>query len=200
MRTGNALFGAPEGGLLAAAISQIGTELYGIPPQAIGLDSDGFSFGDSMFQKAQNLAFQAMAGGKLIIGAGCVEATMALSPIQLVVDDELMAIARRWVRGIVVDDETLAVDAIDRVGPRGDFLADDLTIAYLRSGELLDTELFERGSREAWEAKGGRTLEQRAADTARRILAEHEVPPLPAEVERELDAIVARADRVLARA
>ena len=199
MRTGNALFGAPEVGLLVAAISQIGTEVYGLPSQAIGLDSDGFSFGDTMFQKAQNLAFQAMAGGKLIIGAGNVEATMALSPTQLVVDDELMAIARRWVRGITVSDETLAVDALARVGPRGDFMSDDLTIAYLRSGELIDPELFERGSRETWESKGGRTLEERARDKARAIIASHQVDPLPDEVVREIDTIVARADGALAR-
>jgi trimethylamine--corrinoid protein Co-methyltransferase len=198
MRTGSALFGAPEVGLLVAAISQLGSELYGFPAEAIGLDSDGFEVGQSLFQKAQNMALQVMAGGKLIIGAGQVEGTMALSPVQLVIDDELMAIARRWAQGISVDDESLALDLLDEVGPRGDFLAEEHTIEHLRAGAVLETHFFERVPREMWEARGAPTIEQKAQAKAQEILASHEVPPLPDEVLRELGAVVARADRELA--
>lgn len=137
MRTGAAVFAAPETALLVAAISQLGTERYGLPTQAIGLDSDGFSMGQTMFQKAQMLAFQILAGGRHVVGAGSVESCMALSPLQLVIDDELMAIARRWRHGIEVSDATLALGAIDRVGPRGSFLDDDHTLDNLRTGELM---------------------------------------------------------------
>ena len=147
-------FAAPETALLVAAISQLSREVYGLPAQAIGLDADGFSLSQIMFQKAQNCLMQAMAGGKLIIGAGSVEGRMALSPRMLVVDDQIVAIARRWVRGFEVNDETLALDVLERVGPRGDFLADDHTVDHLYSGELLpssspSTEAARRGRRAA---------------------------------------------------
>ena len=195
LRTGNARFGAPEVGLLVAAISQVGREVLGIAPQAIGLDVDGFSLGDVMFQKAQNLAFETMAGGRLLIGAGCVGATMALDPAVLVIDNELVGVARRWARGIPVDEETLAIDAIGRAGPRGDFMADDTTIEHLRDGTILEIGLFEAGTRERWQAAGSADIRARAAATADAILASHEVPPLPDEVVRELDRIVAAAER-----
>jgi trimethylamine--corrinoid protein Co-methyltransferase len=197
LRTGNARFGAPEVGLLVAGISQIGRELYGFPPQAIGLDADGFSLGDIMFQKAQNMAFQTMAGGKLLIGPGCVDATMALDPAILVIDDQLVEVARSWARGVPLDDESLAVEAIIGVGPRGDFMADDLTIEHLRDGTILDVGLFEAGMREQWEAAGSKDIRQRAAEKGRAILDRHEVPPLPDDVVRELDAIVAAAGKAL---
>jgi trimethylamine--corrinoid protein Co-methyltransferase len=196
MRTGAALFGAPETGLLVAAICQLGTELYGLPAQAIGLDSDGFSAGQTMLQKAQMLALQVLAGGRHVVGAGSVESCMALSPLQLVIDDELMAIARRWIRGIVVDEDRLAVDAIDRVGPRGSFLMDDHTLDHLRDGELVELPLAERGSRQSWEAGSRRTMESKARDRARSLLSTHEPPAMPDDVARELEAILARADRV----
>ena len=197
MRTGSALFGAPEVGLLVAGISQLGSELYGFPSEAIGLDADGFEVGQSLFQKAQNAVMQVMAGGKLIIGAGAVEATMALSPVQLVIDDELMAIAKRWAAGIPVDDDTLALDLLDEVGPRGDFLAEDHTIDHLRAGAVFETHFFERVPREMWETRGAPTIEQKAQEKARSILASHEVPPLPDDILRELAAIVVSVDREL---
>ena len=194
MRTGNALFAAPETGLLVAAISQLGSELYGLPTQAIGLDADAFSTAQILFEKAQNCLMQVLAGGKLIIGPGCVESTMALSPTMLVIDDEIMAIARRWARGFEVNDDTLAVDVLAQVGPRGDFMSDDHTLDHLYSGELIGLELAERGSRPAWEAAGARTLEERARDKARRLLASHRPDPLPDDVVSELAAIQRSAD------
>ncbi len=151
-----------------------------------------------MYQKAQNLIFQALAGGKLIVGTGCIESITTLSPIQLVIDDELVSIARRWLSGIRVDDDALAVAAVKRVGPRGSFLTDDHTIAGLR-GEMADLKLAERDSRrQVWEAAGKKTLESRARDKGLDLVKNHQVPPLPDDVLREFAAIVKRADAAIA--
>jgi trimethylamine--corrinoid protein Co-methyltransferase len=199
MRTFTALFAAPEVGLLVGAISQLGSELYGLAPEAIGLTSDGFVIEQALFQRAQNTIFQVMAGGKLIIGAGTVESCMSISPAQLVIDDEIMCIARRWVRGITVNEDTLAVDVIQRVGPRGNFLIEEHTINHLRTGELITTEIFDRDRRELWEEKGSKSLEQKASEKGLALLAKHETPPLPEEVRRELASIVKCADAELAK-
>ncbi len=199
MRTAEALGGTPESGLLVAAICQIGTELFGVPTEAIGFVSDGLSGAQTMFQKAQNLLCQVLAGGKLVVGAGCIETILTLSPAQLVIDNELIAIARRWVQGIRVDEESLAVDVVARVGPRGEFLTDQHTVDTLRRGELIDLELAERTSRRSdWEASGMPTLEGNAAKKACEILKNHEVAPLPEDVLRELASIMKKADEQLA--
>jgi trimethylamine:corrinoid methyltransferase-like protein len=88
---------------------------------------------------------------------------------------------------------------VARVGPRGDYLSDEHTVKALRKAELLDLPLAERESRrQVWEAGGKRTLESKAAEKARSILAHHEVPPLSDEVLRELATIVKKADEALA--
>ncbi len=195
MRTVAAQFAAPEAGLLNAAIAQLGGELYGFPAQANGLCTDGFSYPQTLFQKAQNALFQCLAGGKLLIGAGEIEGVVSFDPIQLVIDDEIVGIVRRWARGVTVDEDTLALDVIERVGPRGQFLDSDHTVDHLRKGELMRTMLFEHGSRETWLAGGAKTLVEAAREKAQRILASHEVPPLPDSVASELRSIVEAADR-----
>ena len=199
MRTGAALFAAPETAILIAAICQLGREIYGLPGEAIGTDSDGFTTEQAVFQKAQNTIMQVMAGGKLVIGNGSIESCMALSPVQLVIDEEIIKIVRRIVRGMTVNESTLAVDVIDRVGPRGHFIIDKHTLEYLKTGELIDTELFERTRRDMWQAEGAKTIEQKARGKALDLLEKHEIEPLDPDTSRELKSIVESADRNLAK-
>lgn len=198
MRTGTPLFAAPETAILVAAISQLSREIYRLPGEALGIISDGFTTEQAIFQKTQNIIMEAMSGGKLIIGAGAIESTMALSPVQLVIDEEIMNVARRLIKGMTVNEDTLAVDVINRVGPRGHFMLDDHTLKHLKAGELIDTELFERTRRDLWVDSGSKTIEQKARDKAISILEKHKIEPLDSDVARELKSIVDSADKNLA--
>ncbi|UCB44723.1 MAG: trimethylamine methyltransferase family protein [Spirochaetota bacterium] len=199
MRTCEILMGAPEVGLLVAAIAQLGSDLYGLPTEGIGLTCDGFVTEQALFQKAQNTLMLCLAGGTLNLGAGIVEGVMALSPAQLVIDDEIVKIARRLARGIEVNGDTLAVEVIERVGPRNHFLEDMHTLKHIRTGELMDTEIFDRCNRETWESMGKKDLVQKASEKAFEILKKHEVEPLPEDVSKELKDIVRKAEKELAK-
>ena len=90
------------------------------------------------------------------------------------------------------------MDVIRNVGPRGQFMTEEHTLNNLRTGELITTGIFERDLRAQWEERGSRSLGQKAREKGQALLAEHTVPPLPIEVQSELAAIVASADRDLA--
>jgi trimethylamine--corrinoid protein Co-methyltransferase len=195
MKTGAPLMGAPEVSLICAAIAQLGFEFYRLAPEGIGLDCDSLISGQIMFQKGTNSALQVMAGGKLLVGAGVIETCLAASPAQLVVDDEIIGHARRWYRGIRVDEDSLAVDVVGRVGPRGQFLSDKHTTRAMRAGELLRPAVFDRERHDEWVAHGRRELLDIARERALDILGAHEVTPLPDDVLGELQAITDRADR-----
>ena len=79
---------------------------------------------------------------------------------QLVMDNEFARMIKHVVGGIPVDDETLAVDDIARVGAFGDFLSLDATLRHMR--ELSQPELLDRRVREDWEARGASDLATRA--------------------------------------
>jgi trimethylamine---corrinoid protein Co-methyltransferase len=95
-------------------------------------------------------------------------------------------------RGIVVNDETLMVNEIHKVGPHGDFLSLESTLKHMR--EQSQPVLMERRDREAWLAEGGTDLYQRCRVRAREILETHEVEQIDAERQAEMRAFVKACD------
>ena len=102
----------------------------------------------------------ALAGANLIYGLGMIESGVTFDCGQLVMDNEFARMIKQCVRGIPVDDETLAVDDIARVGAFGDFLSLDATLRHMR--ELSQPELLDRRVREDWEERGSTDLHARA--------------------------------------
>ena len=137
----------------------------------------------------------ALAGANLIYGLGMIESGMTFDFGQLVMDDEFAAMIKLCVGGIPVSDETLAIDVIDEVGPFGDFLSHDHTMAHMR--EQSQPGLIDRRVREEWKASGSSTLHERALEKARQILATHVPDPLPDGVADQLKAIICDAEREL---
>jgi trimethylamine---corrinoid protein Co-methyltransferase len=121
-----------------------------------------------------------------------LESGMTCDLGQMVMDNETISLIRHFVRGVPVNDENLAVDVIDAVGPRGEFVSADHTLRHMR--EASQPRLYNREVREAWEAGGSTDMAQRARDQARQVLAEHTVAELPDEVIARIDDIVRRAD------
>ena len=109
----------------------------------------------------------------------------------MVICDEIVAWIKHYIQEIEINDETLALDLIDRVGPDGQFLKTEHTRRHFR--ERWYPRLFERENYAAWSGKGGKTLAERAADRVEEILATHNGKPLPAEVRQAIHAVVERA-------
>lgn len=100
-------------------------------------------------------------------------------------------------RGLSADVDHLAVEIIGNVmdGTRN-YLGQKHTLKHLRAGELALTKLAERNSWDTWEEKFERKgMADYAADEAERILREHIVPPLEPQQEKELDRIMATAEK-----
>jgi len=88
-----------------------------------------------------------------------------------------------------ISDETLALDLIDELGPDGNYLDTEHTMEHFR--ERWYPTVFER---DQWQAKGAKTLEQRAVERVEEILAEHKPEPLPEDVAQAVHAVVERAE------
>ncbi len=134
-----------------------------------------------------------MAGANLIYGAGMLDSGLVFSYAQLVIDNDIFKMIRKVMQGMHIDDENLAVDIINSVGPGGDFLMQDHTMKYMRTLPSAPN-LIERGNRERWLSFGGKGLGERAAEKAAEILANHKPAPLSDHAKSELRAIVEEAD------
>jgi trimethylamine--corrinoid protein Co-methyltransferase len=130
-----------------------------------------------------------------------MEAGVMGSYAQMVMDNELAASILRLRRGIKAEVEELAVDIIGNVmnGTRN-FLGQKHTLKHLRAGEVALTKFAERNSWDTWEEKLERKgMADYAAAEAERLLREYEIPPLEPQQERELDAIMAAAEKEMVR-
>jgi trimethylamine--corrinoid protein Co-methyltransferase len=152
------------------------------------------------FERGLNAAIPALAGADELSGIGEMEAGVMGSYAQMVLDNELALSVLRLRRGFPADKEALAVDILGTImdGSRN-FLGQKHTMKYLKAGEVQLTKFAERGSWENWERNGMQTMADRAIDEAEKILREHEVPPLEPQQEKELDEIMAAAEKELVK-
>lgn len=188
MATGGYIGGAVEMGLLNAAAAQL-AQFYGVPIyNTAGLTDAKITDVQAGAEKAFNVAQVALAGSNFIHhAAGMLESMRAVAYEQYVVDDDILGMAMRAVRGIRVDDEALALEVIDRVGPGGHFLEDEHTLRHARS-EFFFPRAASRRTRERWEEEGCKDARQVARERAQQILREHRPLPLPPDVEKTIRA------------
>jgi len=191
MRTGFSLAGSVELGMMAAAGAQM-AHFYNVPVSLHGPWTDSMTHdGQSTFERMYMTIMAALAGANVLVGAGMMQQSLVISHEQLVIDDEINRTAFRAVQGFEIDEERLGAKVISKVGPGGNFVAEEYTLMYLR-GERYVPSLLYRDSREAWEASGSKTFVARAKDRALSILEEHQPNPLPEDISKELDKHVAK--------
>ena len=136
-----------------------------------------------------------MAGANLIYGLGMIESGMTIDFGQLVMDNEFAKMIKFLLRGVPVNDETLAVDIMREVGIGKDFLSHNHTYDHMRSQS--QPKLIDRRMREDWEAAGSMDIYQRAQEEARHILETHKPDPLSDDVLATLRSIVEEAEEEL---
>ncbi len=131
----------------------------------------------------------------MIYGGGMLEMGLTMSFGQLVMDNEIIAMTRKVLAGIPVNDETLAVDVIKNVGARGHFLGEEHTYRHMRS--LSAPQHIDRRMRRYWEESGSRDLASVCDEKARELLDSHWPAPLPEDIHRGLISIIARREAEL---
>jgi trimethylamine--corrinoid protein Co-methyltransferase len=147
-------------------------------------------------ESAISIAMTALSGPNLNHDVGYVEYGNCSSLDMLVVSNDIIGMARRLTRGITVNDQTLSLDLIDRIGPGGDFMSAAQTKESLRA-ETYSPDLIDRQTYDAWKANGAKTLQQRANEKTRSIIENYEPEQLPKDVKQKIRAIVERAESTL---
>lgn len=143
-------------------------------------------------QAAAEAAFaillETLAGAQLAHDVGYLEGGMTNSVEQIVICDELIEYTKRFMQPLEINADTLGLDLIHEVGPDGDYLSTDHTLKNYRKDWY--PKLFDRRNYDDWMKHGGKTLRQRAREKALKILETHKPEPLPADVQKTVDAIV----------
>jgi trimethylamine--corrinoid protein Co-methyltransferase len=134
-----------------------------------------------------------LSGATLVHDIGFLDCAQIGSLEMLVMNDEIIAMTRRIMRGIEVSDDALMLDLIDQVGPGGEFMSLDVTTRRCRT-EIWNPTLLDHQPWDVWEAAGGRSMTDRIRAKLRKILARHTPPPLPDRAAEKIAAILWEAE------
>jgi trimethylamine--corrinoid protein Co-methyltransferase len=195
-RTGRNVWGNPEMALASAATVQIAHK-YHMVADVYGVTTDAHDWDiQPGLERMLAALVPAMAGADDLSGMGGVwESASSLE--MLVIDNEIYADVFRTIRGIEVDEERLALDVIEKVGPMGNFLAQAHTMTFLKKGDIRISTLFDKRSGEKASKEGLKPLQNVAKEVALKILKEHQVTPV--ENEKDLDRVIKEEEKKLLR-
>ena len=188
MKTGHHPHAAPEFHLMLSALTQMGHH-YKIPIWSACGCTDAKTFDEqSAGEATYSILLSALAGGNLIHDVGFLEGAMISSPYLMVYCDEMIELIKHIVCGIRFDDDELALDVIDKVGPGGNFLAEEHTVTHFK--RFFMPNLLTREDFNSWEQQGGKTCAQKVAEKTQWILKNHVVESLDESMLAELDRLV----------
>jgi trimethylamine--corrinoid protein Co-methyltransferase len=199
MRSCLALHGNVVAGIVAAGGAQL-ARFYGLPSSAWMATDSKVSDAQCGYEKALTGMIPALARTSFIFGMGQAEFTFAVDFERLIIDDEIVTQMRRALDGIEVTEETLCLEAIERVGIGGSFLTSKAreTFRFIPK-ETTELTVGDRNTREKWLGTGGKEIGERASEKVKEILATHEPEPLDEDIIKRLDEIIENAKRNLTR-
>ncbi len=187
---------APEMSLGLAAQAEV-AQSFGLPTWGLAGATDAKVLdAQAGIESAFSILAQGLAGLNLIHDVGYLDMGMVCSAEMLVMGDEVIGMAKRFIRGVDVNAEMLARSVIEEVGPGGHFLQEDHTLRHFRQ-ELWMPSLLTRQHSAIWREAGAKDMAQRVREKVREIVEGHEAPPLPDETVAALERLRRRGEKEL---
>jgi len=191
-RTTIVSYGCPEWALTQGALADIG-RFYDLPTWAYAGSTDAKRIDAQAGIEATLSVFAALACRcSLVHDVGYIEYGTTSSLEQLVMTNEIIDMARYFMDGIEVNDNTLALDVIDRCRDSSSFLMDDHTLQNFKTAQWYPS-LLDRQNYPAWEKAGGLTMEARLRFEVKRILDNYQPDSKPDHIIKRVDEILQAA-------
>ena len=178
---------------------QVFNEGYGIYSHSYGSGTDSFILdGQSMIERTSLSQMLALSGAAVLGGAGQIEVAMTISPIQLIIDNEIFGMTKTLKRGLEINDETLDWEEVMELDATKSFIDSEHTFAHFRS--MSRPKLFNRDSRPRWEKGGKKDLVTTAKDAYCSIRDKYQPIAVGQDILDAMDQVVMDADKKLNKA
>lgn len=184
--------GGPEDYLFGAATNVL-SDFYDIPLSmgafATGAKEPNWQAG---LDGALSSFMASVVMSDMLLGCGFLHGSRIWSYAEMMMDCEIFSIIQKMMQGIVVDEESLALETIANVGPGGHYLAQKHTRKHMR--ELFMPEFMDRRPYSQWEEKKDNARDW-AVNKARNILKEHQPEPLDPKISEEMAKIIKSVEK-----
>jgi trimethylamine--corrinoid protein Co-methyltransferase len=192
MRTGTTPMGDIVTWMINCAYVQVGKEL-GMPTHSYLGMSDAKIVDAQCGLESCSAFIAALAGANMVSGAGMMDFESCLSYEKLVIDAEIIGMAKRLIAGIDGRQTPIALDIMQEVGHKGLFLNHPHTRKWFREELYIPSEVIDRDTLETWEKKGSKSTWERAQDRVNSLLTRYQQSPISDEVKKELRDLTTKA-------
>jgi trimethylamine--corrinoid protein Co-methyltransferase len=166
-------------------------KFYDLPVFGLGGSTDSKIIDQQCgFEVTLSLMTSLLHGANIIHDVGFMDAGLQGSLQMIAIANDILGFLRAATAGVVVNDETLALDVIEELGPTGSYLGHDHTLRHFK--EPYYSKLSDKNPYSVWQKRGETSMEQRAAKLVDEVLTNHKVEPLPVDVQAAIKAIVER--------
>jgi len=164
---------------------------YDLPVFGLGGSTDSKVLDQQCgFEVTLSLMTSLLHGANIIHDVGFMDSGLQYSLQILAIANDILGFLRAATRGVEVNDETLALDVIEELGPTGSFLDHDHTLRHYK--EPFYSQLADKNQYSLWLEQGGKSMEARAAEMVDAILSIHQPEPLTEDVQGTIKKIVQR--------
>jgi trimethylamine--corrinoid protein Co-methyltransferase len=184
MRTMDLTFGSVETAMMNVSAVQL-AKRYHLPIYAsAGMTDAKTPDIQSGFEKGVSLLLVGMAGAEFIhLAAGILDSGNSISYEQFIIDNEILGMVYRVLRGIEVNENTLAVECVEKLGPGGNYIMEDHTVEHMFD-EFFFPSLSVRMNFDLWKEQNEPTPLSRAHELAHELLQNKEPVLSPDEIMR----------------
>jgi trimethylamine--corrinoid protein Co-methyltransferase len=193
MREGTTPMGAVGTWMINASYTEVGKALDLPTHVYLGMSDAKIVDAQCGLESAGSTLVAALAGANMVTGAGMIDFESCQSFEKLVIDAEIIGMAKHLIAGVQIRDEPIALELMQKVGHRGDYLRQRHTLKWFREEQYIPSKIIDRGSQDAWKKKGKKTTWERAQDRVVALLDTYESPPIADDLHRELRALTLKA-------
>lgn len=191
MTTGGMNYDSPDRPILCASMAQV-ARYYGFP-SCVSHDTSeekNYTFRAGFERNALRIAINTMTHSDLAIWMGSLDEALGASLWDLLLDAEAIKLARHYNRWLDVNENTLAVNVINEVGPGGNFLKNSHTAKNFRKA----VSLYDYKKNFIF-ADDDADFVAKAKNKVREILKSHKPVPIPEDKLKAMDEVIAEARR-----
>jgi len=193
MREGTTPMGAVGTWMIDCAYTQVGKAL-GMPTHAyLGMSDAKIVDAQCGLESSGGTLMAALAGVNMVSGAGMMDFESCQSYEKLVIDAEIIGMAKRLIAGIEAREDPIALTLMRELGHRADYLSQPHTLKWFSQEMYIPSGVIDRGSLDGWKRKGAKTAWGRAQDRVQTLLAAYEPSPISDALRAELRNIATKA-------
>jgi trimethylamine--corrinoid protein Co-methyltransferase len=192
LQSGAPVLGSPESQISLYVGAQLARR-YGLPFRSGGMfASSKIPDAQSAYESVMIMLPAVLARVNFVLhAAGWLENGLAAGYEKFVLDCEILGMFHKFLKGLDLSDEALAMESIRTVPPGGHHLGTPHTMEHFRTA-FYRAELFDYNSAEQWQEEGSQDAAQRANAKYKKLLREYEAPDLDEAIDEELQEFISK--------